>query len=649
MLYARRWPARGGCSLLALLLLLACDRDETEPGCVDDATQFERSVEPVLQSTCIACHVDGGTAGHTRHVLVPESEAGHAEANRQMLLPLALEQVDGRSLLLRKVSGELGHGGGVLLSPDDPDYGALEELVARAHLPGGCSHPGAVESCEPGKIAAGPTPLRRLTSTQYANAVEDLLGVRPADGLFPPTERDERTSTWAEANLVSSAGVEGILLAAEAGAAAVEADLGAATGCTPTDGSCARAWTDAFVRRAFRRNPTAEETALVDLLWAAGGTPQEQVGLVVEFALQSPQFLYLDGHGSAVADADGVEQLTPHAVAARLSFFLLNTTPPDWLLDAADAGELATRADVIAVARELVEDPRAVPVVAAFHADWLQTFQLDTIAKDPVAYPQFGPELVAEMKREVELFTTEVVWLGEGTFDALLYDSVTWTSPALDAIYGTGGARVGSGWERRVLDASRPGVLTRSAFLSAHAYSATSAPVRRGVFVLERMLCEDLTPPPGVSLELDEPTETNTIRDRLAAHAADPACAGCHDKIDPIGFSFEHYGALGEWRDVWDNGIPVDASGVLADPAGAFVGVPEMLSVVDSTDRARDCYAEQWFQYGVGRPAEPVDTCELERIGARFAFTGGDLRDLVVQVAASEALRFRPARVLEDP
>ena len=297
----------------------------------------------------------------------------------------------------------------------------------------------------------------------------------------------------------------------------------------------------------------------------------------------------------------------------------------------------------------MVDDPRAVPVVAAFHQDWLHTYQLDTIAKDETVYPQFGPDLVADMKRELDLFTTEVVWMGDGTFDSLLYSPVSWTTPELDDIYGTASLREGDGWERRVLDETRPGVLTRTAFLTGHSYSASSSPVRRGVFVLEQMLCQDLTPPPGVSLELEEPTETNTIRDRLAAHASDPVCASCHDKIDPVGFSFEHYGALGEWRDDWDNGIPVDASGTLQDPPGSFVGVPEMLPVVDGGDMVRDCYAVQWFQFGSGRPAELSDECELDRLGDRFAYTGGDMRDLLVQIAASEAMRYRRTRVLEDP
>jgi len=626
------------------LALAGCAPNPPET-CVTDDDQFEREIAPLLESTCITCHVDGGIAGSTRNVL----DSGDPAANQEVLLPLALEQVDGRSLLLLKITGELGHGGGPVYMQGDPEYAAFEAFVARAHQPGGCEDPSAIQTCLPGELAPGSTPLRRLTSVQYANSVEDLVGIRPTDGVFPPTERGEHFSTWADANLVSSAGIEGVMLAAEQSAAAATEDIEDLTGCVPISDACARSWAEDFTYRAFRRPLDADELAIVDTLWAAGSDPTDRVSLVIEYALQTPQFLYLDGEGSTVQGFDGIERLTPHAVAARLSYFLLDTTPPQWVLDAAVAGELNTRDGVVAVARELVEDPRALPMVATFHQDWLHTYQLDTVPKDETVYPEFGPSLVEDMKRELDLFTTEVVWMGDGNFDALLYSPVSWTTPELDAIYGSSGERTGQGWERRVLDSTRPGVLTRSAFLTAHAYSATSSPVRRGTFVLEQMICEDLTPPPGVSLELEEPTETNTIRDRLAGHASDPVCNACHSKIDPVGFAFEHYGALGEWRDHWDNGIPVDASGTLEEPAGSFVGVPEMLTVIDGGDRVRDCYAQQWFQYGTGRPAELVDQCELGTIADRFAFTGGDLRDLVVQIAASEALRFREARILEDP
>jgi len=615
---------------------------DTDTECTTDEEQFVADVSPILQSACIGCHVEGGLAGDTRHVLVPDTDPAHVQANRATLEPLALEQVDGTSLLLLKALGEEAHGGGALTSLVDPTYAALEEFVARVEVPGGCDHPGdAPDACAPGTVEPGDSPLRRLTDVQAANAMDDLFGVRPTPGVFPPTERGELYSTWADANVVSTAGAEGVMLAAEEVADAVAADVPAATGCELDDAACLEAWVADRAARTWRHPLTADEQALVDLVWGSTSDPEEQVRRTVAMLLQAPQFLYLGLAAGAPLDAD-LDHLDDHAIASRLSFFLLNTTPGDELWALADAGALHTRSQVLAEAQRLVYDHRALPVVARFHHDWLHTYQLDTIAKDEVAYPQFGPELVDDMKAELDLFTTEVVFSGNGTFDDLLYSTTSWTTPALDELYGTTGARVDEGWERRELPAERPGVLSRTAFLTAHAYSATSAPVRRGVFVIEQMLCQQLQVPDDVSLELEEPTETNTIRDRLAAHASDPMCAECHDTIDPIGFSMENFGALGEWRDQWANGIEVDATGTIDDPmVGSFDGLNEMLSVVDHQDIVRDCYVRHWFQYAVGRPAQLDDTCSLQELGDRFAYTGGDLHDLLAHLAATDAMRVR--------
>jgi hypothetical protein len=164
--------------------------------------------------------------------------------------------------------------------------------------------------------------------------------------------------------------------------------------------------------------------------------------------------------------------------------------------------------------------------------------------------------------------------------------------------------------------------------------------------VLEQLLCQDLQPPADVDMTLpDESVETPTVRERLAAHAADPACASCHDAIDPIGLSFEHFGALGEWRDTWTNGYPVDATGsipdALGDLAGDVDGAADLAALLATSPRARACYARRWFEYGVGRPAEDDDACSLRALSERFESSDGDLRQLVVDVTLTDAFLFR--------
>ena len=187
-------------------------------------------------------------------------------------------------------------------------------------------------------------------------------------------------------------------------------------------------------------------------------------------------------------------------------------------------------------------------------------------------------------------------------------------------------------------------MLSRTAFLTAHAYAASSSPVRRGAWVLENLLCEDLVPPPGIDTTLPElGGEIETIRDKLAAHAADPACRSCHDRIDPIGFSFENYDGVGAWRDAWSSGIPVDATGSLEEPTGDFDGYGEMIALVASSERARACYAQRWFEYAVGRPAGPGDACSLRTLADRFEASGGDIRSLLVDISLTDAFLYRTA------
>ena len=184
------------------------------------------------------------------------------------------------------------------------------------------------------------------------------------------------------------------------------------------------------------------------------------------------------------------------------------------------------------------------------------------------------------------------------------------------------------------LDGSRPGVLTRAAWLAAHGYANTSAPVRRGAFLLEQLYCEDLAPPADVDFDLPEAVEGESVRDRLQQHREDPSCAVCHERIDPAGFAFEHYGPVGEWREVWEDGLTVDASGEL--DGTSFDDAAGLLQNLDRS-RARACYAERWFEYAIGRPAENADACGLERLETRFEASEGDLRELVVAISQSDA------------
>jgi len=600
--------------------------DSPVADCVTDAEFFAADAAPLLASRCMGCHVEGGLAEDSANVL-----SGEDDTDWLMLAELVAGE-GGATLLLEKPTGLMSHGGGEVIDLVSDEGIVLQELVARLEAPGGCENPGESVVCE-GAPRPGPTPRLRLTDAQYANAVSDLFGVEVDPSNLPETTRNLDSRRFSSNNPVSSAGAENLLIASETVTAAI--DFAELTGCTETDEDCTRDALLSLAEQIWRRPLDADEQALVTAPLDTGLAPFEAAALSIQVMLNAPQFLYLDARpGADVAHTDALAHLDDHAVAARLSFFLVDTTPDAELRAAAAAGELHTREQIQAQAERLAQDPRALRAVAAFHEDWLDLSRLDEATRDADAYPAFDEDLVSSMRTEADLFVTEVVWGGEATFDVLMQSRTTWVDSDLAALYGL--EDPGEGWHRVTLDETRPGALTRTGFLSAHAYSASSAPVKRGYFVLKDLLCEELAVPPDVDMVIDEDDGSGgTIRDRLEAHQTDSSCAGCHVRIDPIGLGFEHYDALGSWRDTWEDGTPVDASGEL--DGVAFEEVTELLAHLATRSEAQACYATRWYEHALGRPAELEDVCTLDTLHSRFEASGGDIRALLVDIAMSDA------------
>lgn len=617
-----------------------------EPCATDEAFFAAEVWEPILSRDCVACHIAGGVAGTTRLLLATSGDDLIA-ANFETVKTVAMEELEGTSLLLLKASEAVPHGGGRRVLPESAEYQALADLVHRYRNPGSCE--GAAPeptACErlPG-INPGAAPLRRLTAQQFANTVRDLFGASIDPGSsFPRTGTSKGFTNWAEANIVSDSGAEDIIAAAEHVAAQAVQNPNALLGCAPSASGCVSRFFDRMAPRVYRRPLEAAERATLDRVYAAGATPAEGLRLALEVMLQSPQFLYLDAsRGAAVAGDARVRRLDGWAIATRLSYFLWDTTPDEALRTAASEGALDTVEGVVAEARRLLADPRASRALANFHRDWLHLGKLAGQRKDATLYPEFNAALVADMQEEIDRLAREVILAGDGRLETLLTTRAAETNASLDRIYGSSSGSANRGdWRSTQLDPTeRAGILTRAGFLTAHSYAGSSSPVHRGVFVLEQLFCEILIPPPGVPLELPEAQPGETIRDRLAHHRADPACAGCHDRIDPVGFAFENYDALGYWRTSYRDGLAVDATGELVSPPGTFDGPVALTELVANSPAAQACYATQWFRYAQARGEGAEDRCSVERLSSRFAASGGDIRELLVAVTESDAFLYR--------
>ncbi len=504
--------------------------------------------------------------------------------------------------------------------------------------------------CEERSVAH--TPMRRLTRLEYDNSVRDLLGdaTRPAEAFLPDDD-----ANGFDANAVTpitQAQVEKYGDAAEALAADALTRLDSILPCDPAadETGCAAQFIDQWVTAAYRRPLSDEERSDLLALYEqrrAVSDFDQGIALVIEAALQSPNFLYRAELGDPAEDApEGMVALGDYEVAARLSYFLWATTPDEELLTAAAAGELSTPDQVADQARRMLEDDRLVEAVVSLHDQWLEFEQLPTISKNAEVFPEFTPELSASMRTEAELFVADVIGGDTPTLGNLLTASYTFADAGLQALYGQSGG--GAEFERIELSAEqRAGILTLPGLLAVQSHEVDSSPVFRGELIRRELLCQPPPPPPpDVNDSVPEGEPGQTARERLEAHSADPVCSGCHNLMDPIGFGFEHYDAIGRWRTEAD-GVAVDAQGELfatEDIDGEFEGAIELAERLSGSEQVRVCVARKWFRFALGRAEDStLDACSMDVIDTAFAESDYDLRELAVAIVVSDAFRFIPA------
>ncbi len=516
----------------------------------------------------------------------------------------------------------------------------------------------APSACRPGEVLTRPAPVRRMTRFEYDNTVRDLLGdgSRPA-AAFPAEEESLGFSNNGSALTTSPALVEQLLSAAEALAARATSRLGQLGwySCPQgtTDRGCAERFVDAFAPRAFRRPLEAAERdallALYDRGASIGGLdgttalPPLVAGLrsVIEGVLMSPDFLYrLE---LAPAGQAGAVRLPPHAIAARLSYLLWASMPDDALRAAADTGALAAPDEVAAQARRLLADPRARAVVGDFHQQWLDYDRVTNAGKAAAVFPEWSAAVADSMRRETRAFVEHVVFDGEGTFDALMTAPYTFVDSRLGGFYGLANAPADGAFAKVLVDpAQRGGLLTQGSLLALNAHSNQTSPVHRGKLVREAFLCTILpAPPDDVVIDVPEPLEGSTARERFKEHSSNASCAACHKLMDPLGFGFEHFDGQGKWR-ATENGAPVDASGEIvgSDVAGRFSGVPALAQKLAVSKQVRGCYVKQWLRYGLGRSETAEDACTLERLQGAFEASGGDVLALLEALTQSDAFLY---------
>lgn len=450
------------------------------------------------------------------------------------------------------------------------------------------------------------------------------------------------------------------------------ADQQAVLGGKPFAPERTREILEQFANRAYRRPARADEIdrlmRVVDARREKGSDAFAALKDGLKAALCSPAFLYLvepergggvsaaEGEGGrqdagATADGNGASEaggtpaeLTPHALASRLSYFLWSTMPDAELRALADTGELLKEGVLLAQVRRMLASPRADALVAGFLDAWLNLRSLGDMPPDRGDFAQFyAHDLQPAMKRETQLFMRDLIDRNESIVRFLDAD-YTFANRPLARLYGMENAiepANGHAFRRITFDTpQRGGLLGQGSVLTVSANGIETSPVIRGVWVLENILGTPPAPPPDNVPPIDPDIRgAKSMREILAKHRDNAACYECHRKIDPLGFALEKFNPVGAWRTTYEKRAPIDTSGEL--PNGQrfddVAGLKRVL--VERKDQFARMLTERLLSYACGRRIEALDRPAIDRI--LTATQPGDypLRDMIEQVVASRMFR----------
>jgi hypothetical protein len=363
------------------------------------------------------------------------------------------------------------------------------------------------------------------------------------------------------------------------------------------------------------------------------------------------------GHPASFGSASSpssVHRLSDLEVASRLSFFLWSSIPDERLIDLAERGQL-TRPDVLEQqVRRMLADPRATSaLVNDFAAQWLNLRRVGEVVVHPDSYPSFDDSLLDAFKQETELFVASTLREDRSVLD-LLRANYTFVNERLARHYGLPGI-YGSRFRRVTLPNAdqRGGLLANAALLATTSYPDRTSPVLRGKWLLNNIFGLPVPPPPpGVDTNLSETrpgAAPASIRERLAQHRKDPACASCHSAIDPLGFALENFDAIGGWRTIDESGRPVDATGTTTSGAKVegLAGLRALL--LEQPDQFPRTVTEKLLAYALGRRLDYDDRPAVRTIVRDAAATDYRWSSLILGIAKSPTFLMTTSHAAKDP
>ncbi len=614
---------------------LAQDTGSLQP----TAEVYEKQIFPLIDKRCLLCH-----------------GAKNPKAGLNLATFNSIDSIQKNEKLWRKVviqvrDGAMPPPGAFSLTPDQKNLMTTWVTLVLNSQP-------AYQKSNPGRKI-----IHRLNRIEYNNTVRDLFGVTsnpadkfPADGgggggfdnnadtLFTPPILMERYLQSAN-DILDEAKPERIFRV------------------KPTaklqKRDAAKQILAYFAYRGFRRPVQPNELAGLLRLYDIAAKDGESFEKAVKFALKgvlvSPNFLFRVEKERNTAAA---YPISDYELATRLSYFLWASTPDDELLRLAGENRLRDPKTLDAQVDRLLKSPKATALAESFATQWLKVKDLYTSAQpDPGKYPNFTPTLRDAMYQETVRFFDSAL-REEGSLLRLLDCDYTFVNEELAKHYGIEGVTGKEMRRVKLADKKRGGVLTMASVLTLTSYPLRTSPVLRGKYIMEQILGSEIPPPPPVLATLppdDQPREGLTFRQRLEKHRKNTLCAGCHSRMDPLGFGLENFDAVGRWRDEI-GGKPVDASGVLP-PKIEFNGSAELKQIVlQRKDDFIHNLTGKMLSYSLGRGLEPYDMKVVEQISQRVL--KADCRNslLLHEIVKSYPFQYRQdsegattARATEEP
>ncbi len=581
---------------------------------------------PFVKKHCIACHQGPKAKGGVR---LDKLVASAKEAAGQVdLWGKVAEQVRTRAM---PPEGKP--------KPDSKALDTLNTWIDTSVLKLACAGPG-----HPGKVTA-----RRLNRSEYSNSVRELLslqGGNPSEDL-PADDVGYGFDNIADVLSVSSLHLEKYLAAGEKYVDQALASPNSRTPMKLPHPSTLKAdkldvHIRAFVEKAYRRTVTDAELLKYNKLAQTVATetkePIQGLAAVFQAALVSPYFLFRI-EPDPVAPAT-FRDLNSFELASRLSYFLWSSMPDGELFNLAKSDELKKPEVLEAQVKRMLKDKKAEAFVNNFAGQWLNLRNLDTAQPDSSSFPRFNEPLRFSMKRETEMFVSHVVREDRPVLD-LIEANYTFLNQSLARHYGL--PRI-TGTEMRKVDITseeRGGILTHASILTLTSNPTRTNPVKRGKWILEVLLGTPPPPPPPGVEELKEDKKSQlsgTLRQRMEQHRADPGCAVCHQKLDPLGFGLENFDAVGVWRSK-ENEKTIDATGVL--PGGEKFDGPKQLKsiLMGKKDLFTRNLADRLLTYALGRGLDAADRCVVDKITEAAIKGEYKISVLILEVVRTEAFR----------